>query len=87
MIVKINKFQADLSDISARQATLVSRRRWASPVITSCQQLNSREVCLAPKVQVLNSVAVLAEVSLRSPRKLFFFIIKKIYLQDQSIQK
>ena len=33
------------------------------------------------------SVAVLAEILLRSPRKLFIFIIKKIYLQDQSIQK
>ena len=33
------------------------------------------------------SVAVLAETSLRSPRKIFIFIIKKKYLLDQSIQK
>ena len=37
--------------------------------------------------EIAVSVAVLAELSLRSPRKLFIFIIKKIYLSDQSIQK
>ena len=36
---------------------------------------------------VADSVAVLAEILLRSPRKIFIFIIKKIYLYDQSIQK
>ena len=38
-------------------------------------------------MQTVNSVAVLAEISLRSPRKLFVSINKKIHLQDQSIPK
>ena len=33
------------------------------------------------------SVVVSAEILLRLPRKLFSFTIKKIFLQDQSIQK
>ena len=36
---------------------------------------------------VITSVAVFAEISLSSPRKLFIFTIKKIYLSDQSIKK
>ena len=35
---------------------------------------------------VLSSVAVLAEIVLRSPRKLFIFIMKNTFFLDQSIQ-
>ena len=34
-----------------------------------------------------SSVTILAEISLRSTRKIFIFYYKKIYLLDQSIQK
>ena len=42
---------------------------------------------LAAFSYTVTSVAVVAKLSLRSPRKLFIYIIKKFYLQDQSIQK
>ena len=36
---------------------------------------------------LLISVSVLVEISVRSPRKMFMFIIINMFLQDQSIQK
>ena len=50
----------------------------------------SLEIVHRHEQQVVSSVAISAEISLRSPRKLYIFIInEKIYIRakDQSIQK
>ena len=68
-----------ITNLSGVQELFITRR------ISYCKGSSDRYQEYPEPIVI--SVAVLAEISLRSPRKLVFFIIKKIYLQDQIIQK
>ena len=72
-MIKINILRGDLSNVSAKTATLTHTNR-QSFVIHHYSATASRSLHT-----VTSSVAVLAEISLRPPRKRFIFIIKKIY--------
>ena len=86
-----------LEDRAQSRSTYASMHRvWRAcvfPINLRFLHLASQEVmflqilssCL--KVRLPHSVAVVAEILLRSPRKLFIFIIKNLYLYDQSIRK
>ena len=64
-MIKTNIFQGDLSSISAKTATLTIMCTTV-PAFASIVDY-----------YLFSSVAVLAEISIRSPRRLFIFNIKK----------
>ena len=70
LIIKINNFRGDLSDISAK------RQHWSR--VFTIFGLDFTDPCLSSEIALLRtgiSAFLLAEISVRSPRNLFIFII------------
>ena len=91
--MKINNFRGDLTDISAKKGALLN----ISTIELGSAQSDSapswwkqygQPTCLVDiDHRVLCSIAVLAEISLTLPRKLFIFIIKYIFTGSKHPKK